>query len=118
MTTPDRLREAARVLRERAEAATPGPWTVPLPDDEYVGPADVVSVGEPGSRYVICEHAGTDATYIATMHPGVALAVAEWLVDLSDEVHVEHPGGVPDDFYWPALWSALAVADAILGGGE
>lgn len=75
--TAETLRRAATLMRERAESATPGPWVVPGPDDEYVGPADVVSDGEPGNRYIICEHAGVDALHIASWHPAVALAVAE-----------------------------------------
>lgn len=77
--TAETLRSAAAKIRERAEAATPGPWFVPGADDEYVGPADVVGDGEPGDRYIICEHAGVDAEHIASWHPAVALAVADWL---------------------------------------
>jgi len=71
--TADLLLAAASRLRELANAATPGPWTVP------VGPTDVVALGEYGSRYIICEHAGIDAAYIAAMSPPVALALADWL---------------------------------------
>lgn len=78
------LREAAALMRERAEAATPGPWFVPDADDEYVGPADVVGDGEPGERYIICEHAGCDATHIASWDPAVALAVAKLLDDTAE----------------------------------
>lgn len=108
------LREAARLMRERATAATPGPWERPLdtrhrnvvgaelPGDETgqfkdgVVP-DYMTSGYTG-RYrglrervcvVSCEtwsggaftrkRNGRDLEYIASMHPGVALAVADLL---------------------------------------
>lgn len=118
MTTPDRLREAARVLRERAEAATPGPWTFKDPfisastpdgEDCVVTAADDGAGAMGGIVYV------PDGRYIATMHPGVTLAVAEWL-DLVAEVF---PGSGSQT--WDELAEAfpfLRVADAILGGAE
>lgn len=93
-----RLREAARVLRERAEAATPGPWMV---DGSQVYPT------AHGAPLVAATRTHSlsdtpDAAYIATVDPLVALALADWLDDTADmaKYHARH---------------ALAVADAILG---
>lgn len=103
--TADRLREAARVLRERAEAATPGPWC-----DEYSGRTGPV-VMDAASRNALdhvakCSHFRdrSDAAYIATMHPVVGLALANWLDAQADTTC---DCGV-DEF-------ALAVANLILG---
>ena len=72
--TAELLREAATLLRERAEAA------------REVGGKGSWRVHETG--YTVMDGAGLDigtvateaeSTYIATMYPGVALAVADWL---------------------------------------
>jgi hypothetical protein len=80
LTPAAELRAAAERLRQAATAATPGPWHVtvcgPNDDDAYVvSPSRPVVIAE--------EPAGAggqrDAAFIAAMHPGVALALAEWL---------------------------------------
>lgn len=76
----DRLREAARVLRERADRAYGEPWRADPPnavvwtgnDDEF--PTVYVNGG-------LYANQGRTAAYIATMHPGVGLALADWLDD-------------------------------------
>lgn len=99
-TPVETLRETARRMREEATAATRGPW-VPYPTnidhdggwtvsrpycdrglpegcDDDCG-LKVFSTGAEG-----CEEDNitqADAYYIASMHPGVALAVAHWLDD-------------------------------------
>ena len=110
----DRLREAARVLRERAEAATPGPWeaTDNFGHDAgraYVIPSDpeiptYVSAG--GSPDEDC-----DAAYIATVHPGVGLALADWL-DIYADLQDEHVGVGIDG----PRTQGHVIADLILGG--
>lgn len=111
-----RLREAAKVLRERAEAATPGPWEAdggeisqhwsrPEPWQHVAsGEVDCMAYCYGGSARGIDRD--EDAAYIAMMHPPVALILADWLDDTAGEVESH------------ATWSehALAVADAILGG--
>src|ERR1700761_1298240 len=84
----DRLRKAAQVLRERAEKATPGPWTegkiiygqviAPDPDDDR----GLLVSDSPESR---------DAQWIATIHPGVGLALADWLHAVADRGNVPDP---------------------------
>lgn len=89
-TSPaDTLREAATLIRERANAATPGPWHVcdePEWSEEdgrgVCGPAHepIARLAEdwyepdPGEPT-----AESDAEHIASWHPAVALAVADWL---------------------------------------
>jgi hypothetical protein len=95
MTTPltpaDELRSAARLLRERAAAATAGPWTYDptkawhLPglhfDEEFIGSRSS------GQRTVCVAATGpasdpqsmADAAWIATMHPLVGEVLATWL---------------------------------------
>lgn len=61
------LRKAAQLMRERAKAATPGPWRV--------SGHDVVNEYEQIAETWL----KVDAEHIAGMHRGVALAVADWL---------------------------------------
>ena len=66
--TADRLREAAKVLRERAEAANRvQPITLPRLRD----------MTEPGHfHHTLLQ---VEVEYVQTMHPGVGLALADWL---------------------------------------
>lgn len=77
------LREAAEALRERATVrgvpAGPwfvqddgGDWNILAPDPAMPGLPWDVARDVPGDQ-------GHLATYIATMHPGVGLALADWL---------------------------------------
>lgn len=107
------LREAAAVLRERAEAATPGPWGIGIDDD----PRTVSSV-DPYNW--IADTSGNpneymDAAYIATMHPDVGLALADWLDDEAPAVAIsirDTPGITPDEVN---QIPAIVLARAILG---
>lgn len=111
MTPAERLREAARVLRWRASFATPGPWETFRRGDPD-GPFGVTAEESGDIDPDIFDGAPRrgDATYIATMHPGVALALADWLdAEAQDRSHdpSEHDGS-PSGY-------ALRVADAVLG---
>jgi len=85
LSPAEELRAAAELIRDRAEAATPGPWhAFSHSQDWYVGSSfGQVTTGvhdEPGSdELVLIERDHADAEHIAGMHPGVALAVADWL---------------------------------------
>lgn len=109
-----KLREAAALMRSRAGAATDGPW-------------GVASVGGQGFAVHRGEHttvslfsARYDADHIASWHPAVALAVADWLESVAGAM--TPPGeDVPaagrhinsrDEAH------ALAVATAYLGGDQ
>ena len=103
----ERLREAARLIRERAQAATPGPWhTI----NQYVWRDGADQC--PGESPVVRDGVETeaDAEHIASWHPVVALAVADLLDALAGE-----PVLYEDN---PVVRKALAVADAYLGGAE
>ncbi len=106
----DVLRRAATLMRERAEAATPGPWQT---HGQWV--RQKMTWDQP-SEFVVsgCADAGiqrqrADAAHIASWHPAVALAVADWLDDVATF-------GTPTDGHLrPCLVPALAVARAYLG---
>lgn len=103
--TAETLREAARVLRERALEAAPHPWES-IAAGAWTGrvfAADSEMVAKVSTE-VSDDH--SNAEYIATMHPGVALALADWL---SKEATLSE-GFAPRE--------ALAVAEAILGGAR
>lgn len=102
-------------MRERAEAATPGPWEarhggyswIALYDDEDSIPeGESLPSFEPGGSAT-----PADAEHIASWHPAVALAVADWLDAAAD--HADATGGhcVCDD-------AALAVANVFLGSAS
>ena len=100
----DRLREAAKVLREQAEAATPGPWR-----SVQGASGDLWWVELPNTADVALDLHGENATYIATMHPGVGLALADWLDDLADHDASD---------LMPMERGALFLADLILGSAS
>ena len=111
------------MLRERAEAATPGPWQC---DEEWApvtaGPDSVFHGYYCGGCHACGQEIRDDAevsispenrTYIATMHPGVGLALADWL-DAEADVPYYTPSayGTADR----VTMAARALADLILGG--
>lgn len=98
------LRAAAALLRERAEATDVGAWE--WRDYGSTRSAFGLMVGEKTFAHLYA--AERDATFIATMDPTVALAVADWL-------DAENTACKGDEYY--ATVEALAVADAILAGG-
>jgi len=63
------LRRAAALMRSRAEGATPGPWSY---SDEAVWAA-------PGFGQICGMGLAGNGVHIASWHPAVALAVADWL---------------------------------------
>jgi len=94
------LREAADELRASAGAATPGPWR-----SDY-SPWPCVTSANP-RHPIIAEYGATwdDSEYIAIVHPGVGLAVADLLVAIFDDY---------DDTREVAGY-AVSVAAAVLG---
>ena len=76
--TAELLREAAAKMRERAEAATRGPWS----RTEYQARWQIDNGNVPIAEVVGAfnrPEVRADAEYIASWHPAVALAVADWL---------------------------------------
>jgi len=103
----DLLREAAALMRARAEAATPGPWgyvskwttaTTALTRITKKG-ATVAEVRDGGDGIMTLHH-------LSYWHPAVALAVADWLDNVSEHAERYNDGLTRD---------ALAVARAYLG---
>ena len=117
------LRRAAALMRENAEAATPGPWSA-----EAVGSEGFHVFAPDGSRAPMrgrarpaaCtwqdwEQSEADAEHIASWHPNVALPVADLLDHAAAraESKIEHGGKVGP--VWSHERDALAVARAYLG---
>ena len=97
----DLLGRAAALMRERAKLAADGPWTA--------RGCDVTGrPSEDGSEYAVAAYATTegDAAHIASLHPAVAVALANWL-DETATIATENGGWVPGE--------ALVVARAYLG---
>ncbi|GII84562.1 hypothetical protein Ssi03_25520 [Sphaerisporangium siamense] len=126
MTPAEELRAAAARLRERAEQATPGPWSVG--NDDVIGlgieqtgrgsftyDAQIARVLEDYERdeenYGNRELGTTegDARWMALVHPGLAEPLAAWL-ESWDDVNVSEHGPHLDDWR-----HALAVARVING---
>lgn len=106
------LWRAAALMRERAEAATPGEWRiVPVGARADVRTEPGIGYDYRGSAVATaadsafgCAQYG-DAAHIASWHPAVALAVADWL-DVVANTSATHRAGFTE---------ALAVARAYLG---
>lgn len=105
-TTPaEMLRQAAKLMRERAEA---------VPQDWRLIDSQIVAAGTgtlPGTDVIGTCMIPARAAYVAGMHPGVALAVADWLDVAADWVAAAR---ALETSRW--VTGALAVARAYLGG--
>lgn len=101
----DLLRRAASTMRERAEAAQASangePWYPASEMHDLIGG---------GSRNT------ADAQHIASWHPAVALAVADWLDATADRVDMgrDPKDGGRRNHGWRGSREALAVATAYL----
>jgi hypothetical protein len=106
------LRQAADRLDALAEAATPGPWT--CYGDHLVWPGEQGPAANDPVLAMVGEAHEDSAPYIATMHPGVGKALAEWLrAEAEPQAFYENLTGRGGNF--TASDEALAVARAILG---
>lgn len=104
MTPVEELREASSLMRERAEAATQGPYII---DSIESGEHALFIDRDPDPEGLGCggaEVAGwlteANAQHFASWHPTMAIAVADLLVEASLD--------------WPEYPAALAVARAYL----
>lgn len=112
----DVLREAARLMRERGNNATLGPWV----QQSEPRSAKVRSAGIDAENFddeIAVTIDAIDAEHIASWHPAVALAVADWLEAeagteerLSALAHRDSVGSIRDE--------AIAVARAYLGSDK
>ena len=77
--TADTLRRAAALMRDRAEAATQGPWRR-VRSGGMVVTDDAESTCNPPKVLLVADRTREPNTqHIASWHPAVALAVADWL---------------------------------------
>lgn len=102
-TPAEELRAAAKRIRELAALVPPPPWYPAVHDVTTHDGLDVVATTGLTVR----------AQYVASMHPGVALAVAGWLDSVASR-WLGVPAGPaepePED-----VEAALAVARAFMG---
>ena len=136
MTPADELRTAAQKIRDAAEMAGSRPWAADhYPEGTIVRPANsthsLFRLAADGTRAAGTPNvAAPIGDYIATMHPAVGLALADWLEheatgheavqslgDLTAELlNVQMKRvGFGAEFTHSTLPQALAVARAILG---
>lgn len=106
MSAAEELRAAAGKIRAAAEAASPDSWE-----------SDCGMVTDPDGYRVADARDSDDAAYIATMHPGVGAALADWLESTAATIEAvirKHEDAATEFSHWVA--PALAVARAINGG--
>lgn len=112
MPDADLLRRAAALMRERAEAATwtAAPWGVDEIGAVWAQEAD----GQPIP--ISSRSTDADAEHIASWHPAVALAVADWLDAEAESHRADLVGPFPSACC--RMSQALAVARAYLGSDD
>lgn len=110
------LRKAAAKIRENAEAATPGPWRAFTTgarggDHWYICDSGEAIAHISAQDGINEEQRCGDACHIASWHPVVALAVADWLDDVAERVDgMSHP-----TYCDASADNAVSVALAYLG---
>jgi hypothetical protein len=119
LSTPaEILREAARLMRERAERTgklCPAPWYAE--PDEVVDESRVVaSETGPGPHFGESGQDDEVTVHIASWHPTVALAVAD-LLDAEATWAQDRPP-TPEGFGYPEDSKCLRIARAYLGGAS
>lgn len=115
MSAADELREAAALMRVRAEGSVPGPW--PVEDDNHLAlpmaklpyDPDIKGMTRASGSYELAGPNDATTRHIASWHPAVALAVADWLDDAAIDMSEVY------DYPEPPNPLALAVARAYLG---
>lgn len=133
MSTVDELRKASEKLRALANAASPAPWrhTDSEVVDDVFGAGLVVVGPERDPIALVCDSwyededgeptPWHDATYITTMHPGVGLALADWLDTAGADEWAHGPtcaepcGDCDDDLAAPHIRAAIQIAGLING---
>jgi len=125
------LRDAAKVLRGTIGTpddgsdgwVIPGPWRV---SGRGSGPFEIVPELDEDYGTIARTEYGNEAVYIATMHPRVGLALADWLDASASAWGIEHKAGLsgcrrctmrrPNGHGPCPACLAEDVASAILGG--
>lgn len=109
MTSPaEGLRSAAVLLRQRATAATPGPWRREYPAGPNTGIVAAAGLVVPGVAARQQWPLPEDSNYVVAVHPLVGLALA----DLLDSLGTMPSMSNTVDFHY-----ALKLARLILAGG-
>ncbi len=103
------LRQAANLLRDRAEAARKGRWFADGTEVAAAWMYDDRSVASTAGGSPVPDGQKANAAYIATVDPVVGLALADSLAATADMAE-------SNDGTW-RFDLALKVADAILAGG-
>ncbi|MEV0214248.1 hypothetical protein [Micromonospora sp. NPDC050695] len=89
MNDIETIRAAARLMRERAETACPGPWFITAMSGRYGGVVAKPTADFPEDRgydgHLIGESlSAAHREYVASWDPTVTLLVAEWLEDVAN----------------------------------
>lgn len=108
----EKLREAARLMRERAEAAKGSPWEFSEEPGRWSSEWAIFSA-DAGHDFAMCE-SDDDAAHIASWHPAVALAVADWLDDAAHlDGQMPHRSPTFSPNAWVISWTCLACGGAV-----
>lgn len=109
-------------MRERAEAATPGPWHslgqwLAHDVEGCTCGAGVGAMPHEGGCGIeqIATLAAPDAKYVASMHPGVALTIATILEQAAARAEAKMKHGGKFEYVWSHERHALEIARAYLG---
>lgn len=118
MTATETIRKAARLMRERAEAACPGPYFTTGKSGRYGGmvaaPRDGYPEHDGYDGHLIGESmSGAHRSHLAGWAPEIAVAVADWLEAVADlyDKPISLPPAHPTDV------DAIAFA-AVMRGAE
>lgn len=123
----DTLRTAATKLRALATTATAGPWREADTHLGQYGHTATVLSGSGNDTALRAwlpsmsqepwdetRNVWADAAYIAAMHPGVGLLLAEWLGSVADSLQkIQDAGADPAAYVHP---NVIAIARVLLGG--
>lgn len=117
----DELRTAAAKVRSLACSATEAPWTRWRDQEHIPGWDGFLMIGDSAEPTedndgdpVAKVYAESDASYIVVMHPGVGMALADWL-DATAAALEKH---APAEWHARLEPQALAVARQINGGAQ
>lgn len=102
----DLLRRAAETLRQHAQAATPGPWACDSDGEVFSNASDE----QPEVGWFAIKKAG-NGPYVVLMHPPVALALADLLDAVAENMEHDFTCTRTADEFSPPV---AAVARAIL----
>jgi hypothetical protein len=111
VTAPEELRKAAEKLRDLAVDASTAPWMKAAEHVKAVWTDDGLIVVR--DRYA----EGGDLAWIATVHPGIAQPLADWLDSVADaHIHLDDREISAFDLPGTSTHPALTVARIINGG--